>query len=326
MLRGGAAMIFEDPQALRDRIEALTGRRVYGRVPVREDTSDYMDISQGTVLRLEGNDYYVRGEAREGRFGIDDQPKLWVKYAIDLANGSRKILKLVFQEQFTTRLGPFTVRCVRDPDKESRVMALTAGDGRFMQGRTVHDAAGNNVRILDHIRGQSIFNHVALLKQDHETYFHETLPGVLDRIVGCIEAIGLLHRHGEQHGDIRNDHILIERDTGRYVWIDFDYRVNFLDYDIFGMGNILNYAVGKGIHSLTAFGEEAGGAGHVEPEDALLFYRYRLANLRKLYPYIPVELNEMLMRFSAEATTFYESCDEMAADLRAILGDVSMSR
>ena len=34
---------------------------------------------------------------------------------------------------------------------------------------------------------------------------------------------------------------------------------------------------------------------------------------------IPAELNEMLMRFSAEATYFYESCDEIATDLRAIV-------
>lgn len=315
-------MIFEDSRELAERIESMTGRTVRGEVQVREDTSNYLDISPGTVLRLAGSDYYIRGDAREGRFGIDDQPKLWVKYAVDLADGARKILKLVFHEQFTSKLGAFTVRCVRDPDKESRVLAATVGDERFMQGLTVHDAAGNNVRVLDHIRGKSIFNRVALLEQDHETYFHESLPHILGKIVGCIEAIADLNEGGEQHGDIRNDHILIERDTDKYIWIDFDYRVNFLDYDVFGMGNILNYAVGKGIHNLATLEESTGGRVKVRPEDALLFYGYRLANLRKLYPYIPPELNEFLMRFSAEATAFFEDCREMSTDLRAILRDV----
>ena len=319
-------MIFEDPRDLQERIEALTARRVRGRVRVLEDTSDYMDISAGTVLRLAGRDYYIRGEAREGRFGIEEQPKLWVKYAVDLTDGERKILKLVFHEQFTTTLGGLSVRCVRDQDKESRVLELTRGDERFMQGVSVRDAAGNNVRVIDHIRGRSLFNHVAVLKQDHEAYFHETLPGILANLVGCIEAIARLHEAGEQHGDIRNDHILIEHGTERFRWIDFDYRVNYLDYDIFGLGNILTDVVAKGIRTLRAFETDAPAeiahAVDVYDEDALLFYPYRLANLRKLYPYIPAELNEMLMRFSAEATYFYEDCDSIARDLRAIVADV----
>ncbi len=322
-------MIFENPKELVERVESMTDRKVHGRVPVLEDASDYMGITAGTVLRLEGNDYYIRGEAREGRFGIDDQPKLWVKYACDLSDGSRKIMKLVFHEQFTTRLGAITVRCVRDQDKESRVLDLAAGDDRFMQGHSVRDTAGNNVRIIDYIRGRSLFNHVALLPESHEEYFHETLPGVLGRLLGSIEAIHVLHEHGEQHGDIRNDHILIEQDTWKFRWIDFDYTVNYLDYDIFGMGNILNYAVGKGIHTLRGVESRMGGRtlGDVSlrAEDALLFYPYRMANLRKLYPYIPPELNEMLMRFSCEATEFYESLTEMAADLRLILRDVMPS-
>ena len=42
-----------------------------------------MSIDGGDVLRLAGNDYLVLGNAREGRFGIDDQPKFWVKSAIE---------------------------------------------------------------------------------------------------------------------------------------------------------------------------------------------------------------------------------------------------
>jgi len=149
---------------------------------------------------------------------------------------------------------------------------------------------------------------------------------VLRSILTSIEAMESLHQRGEQHGDIRNDHILIEADTGVYRWIDFDYRVNFTDYDIFGMGNILTYAVGKGIQTCRGYAgrgpKSAADAADVYNEDALLFYRYRLANLRKIFPYIPPELNEILMRFSAEATFFYESFTELAADLRRILDEI----
>jgi hypothetical protein len=316
-------MIFESARELKERVEFLTGREVHDRVMVRDDTSDYMGIHAGTVLRLGGSDYLVTGEAKEGRFGIEEQPKFWVKYGIDLTDGSRRILKLVFHEQFTTNIGMLAVRCVREPDKESRVLELMAGDDRFMQGRTVRDAAGNNVRILEYIRGRSLFNHVSLLQQPHEQYFHETLPGILENILECIDAINCLHRRGEQHGDIRNDHIIVESGSGKYRWIDFDYAVNFSDYDVWAMGNILNYAVGKGIHTCGGFsgphGKRRTSGVEIEEDDALLFYPYRLANLLKIYPYIPPEMNDMLLRFSAGATDFYEGFDRMSDDLRALI-------
>lgn len=316
-------MIFRDAGELEERIESLTGRRVYGAVRVLEDTSDYMGIQAGSVLRLEGTDYYVTGEAKEGRFGIEEQPKFWVKFGIDLTDGSRKILKLVFHEQFTTSLGMFTVRCTRDPEKESRVLEMTEGDDRFMQGKTVRDGAGNNVRILEVIRGKSLFNYVALLSEPHEEYFYETLPGILRKVLGCIEAIRILHENEEQHGDIRNDHILVESKTGKYRWIDFDYSVNYLDYDVWAMGNILNYAVGKGIQTCGGYGGPHGSrrehGQEIEQDDALLFYPYRLANLRKIFPYIPPEMNDILMRFSAGATDFYEDFSRMSDDLSELL-------
>lgn len=316
-------MDLENRAILKERIEAVTGRTVGGTPTVTEDTSAYMSITAGTVLHLEGRYYYVTGEAKEGRFGIVEQPKFWVKYAYDLTDGSRKVIKLVFHEQFTTALGRFKVRCRRDPDKESRILELTAGDERFMQGRTVRDRAGNNVRILDHIRGTSLYSHVLMLDQTHEVYFHQTLPGILRNVVGCTEALAALHAQREQHGDVRNDHIIIERDTGRYRWIDFDYSVNYLDYDVWSMGNILTYAVGKGIRTC----KEAAGIlskrgrtdDMVTPDDALLFFGYRMANLRKVYPYIPVELNDLLMRFSASTLDIYENLETMAGDLRDVV-------
>jgi hypothetical protein len=316
-------MDLENPAALKERIESVTGRTVPGTPTVTDDTSAYMSITTGTVLCLEGSYYYVTGEAKEGRFGIVDEPKFWVKYVHDLADGSRKVVKLVFHEQFTTALGAFKVRCRRDPDKESRILELTAGDERFMRGRTVRDRVGNNVRILDRIRGTSLYSHVVMLDQPHEVYFHESLPGILRNLVGSVEAIALLHAHGEQHGDVRNDHIIIERDTGRYRWIDFDYSVNYLDYDVWSMGNILTYAVGKGIRTckeaVKILSARGASGDTVSPDDALLFFKYRMANLRKVYPYIPVELNDLLMRFSASTLDIYENLEKMAQDLRDVV-------
>jgi hypothetical protein len=64
------------------------------------------------VLRRAGNDYLVAGNAREGRFGIDEQPKFWVKSAIELKTGVRKciICRIV---QSTTHLISTSVMAVQ---------------------------------------------------------------------------------------------------------------------------------------------------------------------------------------------------------------------
>jgi len=312
-------MIFENHDELSRRIEELTGRRIRGRIRVFEDASSYMAICGGSVLRLEGNDYYVRGDAREERFGIEDQPKFWVKRTTDLTTGEPKIIKLVFHEQFTTVVGPITVRCRRSPEKESAFLDRVRGDSRFMQGVTVTDPAGNLIRVIDSIRGKSFFNHVAGLNLPHERYFHEVLPGLMQDLISCIEAMAEVHRSGLHHGDIRNDHILIESATGRPVWIDFDYEVNFLDYDVWSMGNIVNYAVGKGIHSFWEVNRHPERfpqlAGRPDEQDALAFYPYRIANLPKLFPYIPEGLGRVLMRYSTGTTDSYEDLESLARDL-----------
>jgi len=55
-------------------------------------------------------------------------------------------------------VGPFKMRCRPSPEKESAVLESFAGDHRFMQGRTIIDPAGNNVRVIDFIYGQTFFN------------------------------------------------------------------------------------------------------------------------------------------------------------------------
>ena len=68
------------------------------------------------------------------------------------------------------------------------------GDDRFMQGYTEMDDKENRVRIIDFIRGKSFFNHIYEIAKPHEQYYFEDLPGILRNLMGCIEAIGFLHR------------------------------------------------------------------------------------------------------------------------------------
>ena len=48
-------------------------------------------------------------------------------------------------------------------------------------------------------------------------------------------------------------------------------------------------------------------------------YRHRLVNLRKIYPYIPKKLNNVLLHFSKGTDVFYDTVDEMLGDLKPCL-------
>ena len=70
--------------------------RVPRRVKVK-DTADFFRVDYDDVVILDGIPYFVRNNEREGRFGIDDEQKFWVKRARNLLDGEVKILKWVFR-------------------------------------------------------------------------------------------------------------------------------------------------------------------------------------------------------------------------------------
>jgi len=315
-------MIFESPQALKQRIAEVAKRTVHGNITVFEDTSAFMSIDAGSVLRLDGDDYLVLGYAREGRFGLDEQPKFWVKTVIDLTSGERKIIKLVFHETFTSRIGSTDFICVRSPHKESEVLRRMRGHPNFMQGKAVSDAVGNLVRIIDFIPGPSLYEYLRRLDMPHEDYYRQIFPKLMRPVIECINAIAQLHQQDLHHGDIRADHILLARQMSDYIWIDFDYEVGFPGYDLFCLGNVLLQVTGKGRHSLYDIGLRPlaypGVVGSLTMSDMSLMFRHRVANLRKLFPHISAGLNDILMRFAVGSKDPYGDVDTLLADLRAI--------
>jgi len=313
-------MIFEQQSTLRDRIKELTNREPERNPRIFEDTSEFMSIDVGDVMRLSGNDYLVTGHAREGRFGIDDQPKFWVKKSIDLTTGLKKIIKLVFLETFINKINETVFHFLRSPEKEAAVLLKMNGHPNFMQGKSVYDTAGNLVRIIDFVPGPSLYLYLQQLKISHKEYYHLELPRIMQSFIESVKAILALHKHGLSQGDIRADHIIIENQTNRYVWIDFDYEVDSLDYDIFCLGNVLHQVVGKGRHSLHDIRLEPWNypdfKGTLTSKDMSLMFQYRVGNLRKLFPYISEDLNQILMQFSFGVTAPYEKVDTLLSDLR----------
>ncbi|MBA3008881.1 MAG: protein kinase [Proteobacteria bacterium] len=313
-------MIFEQPSALKQRISEVTQRKASSNLKIFENTSEFMLIDVGDIMRLSGNDYLVTGHAREGRFGIDEQPKFWVKKTIDLTTGEKKIIKLVFLETFINKVGGTLFKFLRSPEKEAAVLLKMNEHPNFMHGLSVEDCAGNIVRIIDFVQGPSLYFYLRDLKISHREYYFQKFSRVMQLFIESVEAILSLHGHGLHHGDIRADHIIVNNQTGRHVWIDFDYDVSCLEFDIFCLGNVLHQVVGKGRHSLHDIRLQASNYPDFNStlisEDMSLMFRYRVANLRKLYPYIPKPLNEILMRFSAGVSEPYKKVGDLLADLR----------
>jgi hypothetical protein len=302
--------------------------RAVGKAPLREklriitDTTEFFQVDYDDVVSVGEELFLIRGSEREGRFGLDDEPKHWVKKALDLRTGSRKILKLAFFERYQGKIGVIKFEFFRNPKKEARILDLVRGHPNFMQGYWVEDARGNILRILEYVKGPSIHTMVGQITVDHETYFHQIFPGILDRLIEAYEAIRFLHINQEIHGDIRRDHLFVDSESGHYVWIDFDYTYRSSEtrvgFDLFGLGNILCFVVGKGdIGTGYLQKHHPDIYSRIREEDLGIVFLNRVANLKKVFPYIPEKLNRVLMHFSHGTEVFYESVDELLEDLRS---------
>ncbi|MDA8091005.1 MAG: hypothetical protein M0Z61_12405 [Nitrospiraceae bacterium] len=243
------------------------------------------------MLLLGDRPYLVRNNEKEGRFGIDEEPKFWVKRSVDLIDGRMKVIKLVFHEHFRSRIGPLVFDCVRSPVKEARVISLVSGHPNFMQGLSVKDPAGNAVRVLDFIKGEKLHSLIQGIGKDHYHYFHEDFPEIFRDYIEAVQAIIYLHERNEIHGDIRRDHLIKDKETGKLRWIDLDFTYgateNKFGLDIFGLGNILAFIVGGGDITIQELKKEREDIySRLIEEDLNVVFGNRVAALKKIFPYI----------------------------------------
>ncbi len=318
---------YSEKELLRMIRKWVARERVPKRVRVK-DTSDFFRVDYDDVVVLDNVPYFVRNNEREGRFGIDDEQKFWVKRARDLLTGDVKILKWVFRERFEARIGNLVFDCVRSPQKEARILELVSGKPAFMQGKTVLDTAGNQLRILDYIRGKTLGQVALELGSGHEDYFHNHFPALLREFMGLVEAIRFLHDHNEKHGDIRRDHIIRDDATGHYRWIDFDFNYRHgesrFGYDLFGLGNVLLFLTGRGdITTYRLAREDPEAFDRLTGDDVNIVFHNRVNNLKKIYPYIPEKLNRVLMHFAVSAPVYYEETQELLDDLGEAGGELT---
>jgi hypothetical protein len=322
---------FPDESELKNMIAHWAGPdRAPERLRIITDMSDFFRVDYDDVIILDNHPYFVRNYEREGRFGIDEEPKFWVRRAVDLLDGSTKIIKMVFLEHFRARVGGLTFDFARSPRKEANILDMVRGHPNFMQGFWANDASGNIIRVIDFIRGKTLADHILGFCKDHEDYFHNHFPAVLDEYIGLVKAIKFLHDRGEKHGDIRRDHIIKESATGVCRWIDFDFsylhRENMFGYDLYGLGNVLAYLAGRGDVTVQQLRRNDSPALHrLSTDDMNIVFNNRVVNLKKIFPYIPDALNLLLLHFSVGANIFYENTEELLSDLQEARDNISRS-
>ncbi|QWR78124.1 hypothetical protein [Candidatus Magnetomonas plexicatena] len=288
-----------------------------------EDLTDFFAVQYNDVVVLGEKPYLIRGNQREGRFGIEDEPKFWVRNAIDLTDGKTKIIKMIFTEEYMANIGGILFRCIRSPKKEARVLEKVKHHERFMHGFGIHDKAGNTIRVIDYIKGINLTDHVLNQSKNHEQYYFTKFKVIFDEFIELVKAIEFLHNCGEKHGDIRRDHVIIDSETGIARWIDFDYTFtnseNRFGFDLFGLGNILMFLTGGGDithHQLSKWQHKALEC--LSDDDLSVVIQNRVANLKKVFPYIGDELNYVLLHFSQGAEVFYETTGEFLSDLHEV--------
>ena len=315
--------MFSDSELTEMAARWVGADRTPRRIRVFTDTSDFFKIEYDDIVILGNRPYLIRQNEREGRFGIEEEQKFWVKRAVDLVDGSMKIIKLTFYERFVAKVGELAFECYRSPKKEARILDLVKGNQRFMQGFSLQDTADNVVRIIDYIPGKTMAASVLKYGESHEDYFRNHLPSILDEYADLVEAIKFLHDNGEKHGDIRRDHIIVDKETGIGKWIDFDFNYlhteNMAGYDLFGLGNVIVYLVGRGdVLTRDLKLRDAAAYERLSADDLNIIFSSRVVNLQKVYRYIPDELNSILFHFSSGADTFYENTEEFLQDIREV--------
>jgi serine/threonine protein kinase len=316
-----------DVDFLRRRAYELAGLELPAAPRVLRDTSNFLTIDRGDVLELAGHPYLVIGHEREGRFGIDDQPKYWVKRAVSLRTGRMHVVKLVFHESFSTAVHGQHYACERSARKEAQVLEVVRDHPNFMQGVAVLDEGANLVRVIDFIEGPSLLQHLGSLTMSHEQYLETALPPLLAETYDCVAGIAFLHEHQLCHGDIRNDHIILDAHSGRARWIDFDYTRPSLAFDVWSIGNILNCVLAKGFvtyHELRRSRPDL--LARLGGEDASVFFPHRVMNLDKIHPHLPPCLARLLRRFAVGDCARFRRADQVRDELGACMDFLGWAR
>ncbi|NEP84810.1 MAG: hypothetical protein F6K39_45925, partial [Okeania sp. SIO3B3] len=110
--------------------------------------------------------------------------------------------------------------------------------------------------------------------------------------------------------------------TNQLKWIDFDYnytyqgRENIFGYDIFGLGNVFTFITARGDVLIEDLQKNKPNIyNQININDRNIIFRNRVVNLKKIYPYIPQELNLILLHFGINANMFYLNTGEFLSSL-----------
>ena len=98
---------------------------------------------------------------------------------------------------------------------------------------------------------------------------------------------------------------------------------SLFSFDLQGLGNVLIFLAGRGDVLLPELRlEQPAVHGRLTGDDLSISFANRVANLQKVFPYIPDSLNRVLLHFSEGASIFYDAADQLLEDLAEAQADV----
>ena len=193
----------------------------------------------------------------------------------------------------------------------------------FVNGQTFEDSKGNIVNIFEHIEGETLHEVIQGIKVGHREYFKDHFPDLALKLLDLARALQELHERLKiTHSDIHLKNIIIQDGTRKPFLIDYDFPImseRYSDIEELGLSLLdlaLKSTCAEGSHTLYDFPKLEFTGGELWDEEVIL-------NARKIYSYIPEDINNILLRFADDCENRYKTASEFADDLEKALRNMT---
>jgi len=281
--------------------EAIS-KAIIGDTRIITDTSSYKEIDIGNIIELEGRRYRI----------MQNMNVPAVKKARELTTG--KIVWLKFQ------------RDGLESAREAEVLNLLSKTplDNFCQGRSFLDEKGNRVNVIGNIEGSALYDIVRNIAQEPEEYFIRHFIVFAEKLLIAAKAIEAFHKEFHQaHGDVHSGNIIIEENTGRPFWIDFQIEGDMMHLDIDGLVRTLLFLVLKpegdsDVYEIGDFPDEEFAQWEISWDGDTI------VNAKRLRGYIPDRLNNMFLKTSNARQGAYKNAHEFITDLENVIAKMRL--
>lgn len=258
----------------------------------------------------------ARVEIKDKQFNILEWLRTSTYRAEDLESGKSVVLK-------------FQGKGKKCSGYERDFFAKVPSHDNIVRGYSLVDESGDILIVTEFTEGEKLQDYLSEFGVDHKRYFLESFPEILNNFMGAIRGVEHIVKNGF-YNEFAIYHIWIDKKTGRYILFDFDLPSTELsklqalkDLESSTISNIggslCEIVAPLGIYEYEAVHDEEMYFDELGITDADFNEYNLLVDLQKVYPYIPDELNKILLRFGRDASNPYTSISELYSDLESVV-------